>query len=190
MFTYVYFYNKFSPVNCVCYIKCGVNSSLHNSGCCRRSVIPWITFLSGHSIHSGGDLQIYWCDIMWNKAPHIGPHQICSTYALCPFCGLEMNRDDNRGRWMISLASAVYGSSRVAPHLLRPYLVFQPNWGGGFDDLGFFQLLQSNSSPEGAHSVGVFSPTWSNSIQLLSTVRSRWWNNNFVVHVKVRQIIE
>jgi len=30
--------------------------------------------------------------------------------------------------------------------LLLLHLVFQPNWGWG--DLGFFQLLQSNSSPE------------------------------------------
>jgi hypothetical protein len=38
--------------------------------------------------------------------------------------------------------------------------------------------------------VGTFSPTWSNSIQLLSTVRSRRWKNNYVVHLKVCQIIE
>ena len=43
MFTY--FYNKFRPVKHMHYMKCGVNSSLHNSGCCRRSVAPWITVL-------------------------------------------------------------------------------------------------------------------------------------------------
>ena len=32
------------------YIKCGVNSSLHNSGYCIRSVAPWITVLSGHTV--------------------------------------------------------------------------------------------------------------------------------------------
>jgi hypothetical protein len=32
------------------YIKCGVNSSLHNSGCCVRSVAPWITVLSRHTV--------------------------------------------------------------------------------------------------------------------------------------------
>ena len=32
------------------YIKCGVNSSLHNSGCCIRSVAPWITVLSRHTV--------------------------------------------------------------------------------------------------------------------------------------------
>jgi hypothetical protein len=46
---------------------------------------------------------------------------------------------------MVSLAVVGYGGSRVA-HLLRLYLVLQPIW--GWSDLGFFQLLQSNSSPE------------------------------------------
>jgi len=36
--------------------------------------------------------------------------------------------------------------------LLLPHLVFQPNWGRG--DLGFFQLLQSNSSPEEVWNLG------------------------------------
>jgi len=47
---------------------------------------------------------------------------------------------------VILLASAGYGSSRVAKHLFWPNLVFQPIWGWG--DLGSFQLLQSNFSPE------------------------------------------
>jgi len=49
---------------------------------------------------------------------------------------------------MISLASVVYGSSQVTQHLLWRNLFFQPIWGWG--DLGFFQLLQSNFSPDGA----------------------------------------
>ena len=32
------------------FIKCCVNSSLHNSGCCIRSVAPWITVLSRHTV--------------------------------------------------------------------------------------------------------------------------------------------
>jgi hypothetical protein len=47
---------------------------------------------------------------------------------------------------MISLASFGYGGSRFAL-LLRLHLVLKPVW--GWSDLGFFQLLQSNSSPEG-----------------------------------------
>jgi hypothetical protein len=48
---------------------------------------------------------------------------------------------------VISLASAGYGGCRVAQHLFRPNLVFRPIWVWG--DLGSFQLLQSNFSPEG-----------------------------------------
>jgi hypothetical protein len=48
MFTY--FYNKFRPVNHMYFIKCCVSSSLHNSGCCIRSVAPWITVLSWHTV--------------------------------------------------------------------------------------------------------------------------------------------
>jgi len=47
MFTY--FYNKFRPLNCMLYIKCGVNNS-HNSGCCIRSVAPWISVLSQYTV--------------------------------------------------------------------------------------------------------------------------------------------
>jgi len=56
---FTYFYDKFRPVNCMHYITCVVNSSLHNSGCCRRSVVPYYCFIKTHNIHNGGDLQIY-----------------------------------------------------------------------------------------------------------------------------------
>jgi hypothetical protein len=56
-----------------------------------------------------------------------------------------MNKHDS-GLALISLASVGYDDSRTA-HLLPLYLVFQSNWGWG--DLGFVQLLKSNSSPEG-----------------------------------------
>jgi len=59
-----------------------------------------------------------------------------------------MNTDDSRVWWMISLAGVGYSRYQVAQHLLWPHLVFQPIWGWG--NLGFFELLQSNSSPEGA----------------------------------------
>jgi hypothetical protein len=59
-----------------------------------------------------------------------------------------MNTDSHGVGLMILLAVAGYGDSRVAHHLLRLHLVFQLIWGWG--SLGFFQLLQSNSSPEGA----------------------------------------
>jgi hypothetical protein len=45
-------------------------------------------------------------------------------------------------------AGVGYDGSRAVQYLLPPHLVFQSNC--GWDDLGFFQLLQLNSSPEGA----------------------------------------
>jgi hypothetical protein len=39
-----------------------------------------------------------------------------------------------------------YGDFQVTQHLLWLHMVFHPFWGWG--DLGLFQLLQSNSSPE------------------------------------------
>jgi len=57
-----------------------------------------------------------------------------------------MNKHDS-GVALISLASVGYDGSRATQYLLPPHLVFQSNWGWG--DHGFFQLLQTNSSPEG-----------------------------------------
>jgi hypothetical protein len=85
------------------------------------------------------------CDIPRNKAPCTGQYHIWSTYRLCPFFGREKNTDGS-GAVLISLASACYVGSRVIKHFLLPNLVFQPVW--GWSDLGFFQLPQSNSSPE------------------------------------------
>jgi hypothetical protein len=56
-----------------------------------------------------------------------------------------MNINSSGVGW-ISLASVNYDGSQIALYFLLPHLVFQPNWGWG--DLGFFQLLQSNSSPQ------------------------------------------
>jgi len=83
--------------------------------------------------------------ILRNKVPQTSPRHIWHTYTLCPFSGREMNADCSGVWWMITLAVAGYGGSRVAQRLLQPQLVFQPIRGWG--DLGFFQLLQSNSSP-------------------------------------------
>ena len=69
MFTYCY--NKFRPFNRMHYVKCSVNSLLHNSGCCRRYVAPWITILSQNtllSILSG--LQIHFCVIIRETRHH------------------------------------------------------------------------------------------------------------------------
>ena len=47
---FTYFCNKFRLVNHMHDIKYDVNGSLHIFGCCRRSVAPWITVLSWHTL--------------------------------------------------------------------------------------------------------------------------------------------
>ena len=86
MFTYCY--NKFRPLNRMHYVKCSVNSLLHNSGCCRRSVAPWITILPQHtllSILSG--LQIYFCKIIRETRHHA---QAYVTLRALVVCGLSL----------------------------------------------------------------------------------------------------
>jgi len=78
------------------YKKCGVNSPLHNSDCCRRSVAPWITFFYHNTQYwQRGwyitNLLLY--DIPRNKAPCTGPRHIWRTYTLFPFFGHEKNTD-------------------------------------------------------------------------------------------------
>jgi len=105
----------------------------HNSGCCRRSVAPLITFVMTHSIHNWGDLHtnLLLCDIPRNKAPRTGLCHIWRNYTLCPFFGRKKNTDCSADGLTISLASVCYGDSRVAKHFLRLHLVFQPIWGVG-----------------------------------------------------------
>ena len=60
------------------FIKCCVNSSLHNSGCCIMSVAPWITVLSRHTVFTKRViiLQIYFCAIYRETRHHAQTHII------------------------------------------------------------------------------------------------------------------
>jgi len=130
------------------------------------------------------------CDIPRNKAPFTGPCHIQCTYTLCPFFGREKNTDGSAAGLMILLASVCYGDSRVAKHFLRPNLVFQPIWRWGrswlFPASSIKFLTKRNLKSRWVYLV----PHEDNSIQLLSTVRSRRWKNNFMVHLKVRWLIK
>jgi len=59
MFTY--FYDKFSPVNHMHYIKCGVSRSLLTYFWLLQKVCGTLdhSFITTHSIHKEGDLHIY-----------------------------------------------------------------------------------------------------------------------------------
>ena len=152
MFTY--FHNKFRPVNRMHYMKCGVNSSLHNSGCAAEDLwhLGSLFYYDTHYSQRGWFTNLHFCDFPRNKAPRTGPRHIWHTYTLCPFFGREKNTDGSAAGLMISLASVFYGDSRFAKHFLRPYLFFYPILGWG--DLGSFQLPHSHSSPEGAWNLG------------------------------------
>jgi len=95
MFTY--FYNKFRPVNHMYFIKYCVNSSLHNSGCCIRSVAPWITVLSWHTVFTKR--------VIYYKFTFV--RYFANT--VCPFFGREKNTDGKADELVISLASVCCG---------------------------------------------------------------------------------
>jgi hypothetical protein len=157
---------------------------LHNSGCCRRSVAPWITVVSQHTVFT----KLLWCDIPWNKAPHTGPHHIWCTYTHCHFSGHEKNIDSSRVGWMISLASAGYSDSSrtfVASALGLP------------TNLGFGQSWLFLVSSVKFHTRSSLKSWWEylashedNSSQLSRSVRYRNLKNNFMVHLKVHQPIK
>jgi len=82
---YTYFYNKIRPVNRMHYIKCGVNSSLHNSGCCIRSVAPLITVLSWRTVFTKRVIY-YKFTFVWHSMKQGNMHRPTSHLAHCvPF---------------------------------------------------------------------------------------------------------
>jgi len=146
MFTYLY--NKLLPVNHMHYIKCAVKSTLHYSGCCRRSVALWIPLLSWHPVFT--KRVIYKFIFVWYSTEQCHSNRPTSHLVhlyMVPFFGHDKHSDRSALGLKISLATVCYGP-RVAKHFLGPYLVLQPICGWG--DLGSFQLPQSNSSTEGA----------------------------------------
>jgi len=143
-------------------------------------VAPWITVLSQHTVFTERVIyKFIWGDILWNKAPRPGPCHMWRTYTLCPFFGHEKNTDRSIVGLMISLASVCYGDSRVTKHFLCPHLVFQPIWGWG--NLGYFQLPQSNCSPEGAWNLSgyIFFPAIANNYNGLPSLISSVWLAQF-----------
>ena len=92
---FTYFYTKFRPVNRMHYIKCGVNSSSHNSGCCIRSVAPWITVLSQHTVFTKR-VVYYKFTFVWYSVKQGTTHRPMSHLAhlyTAPFLWL---REENR----------------------------------------------------------------------------------------------
>ena len=73
------FYNRFRPVNHMHYIKCGVNSSLLTLFWLLQKVYGTLDpcFITTHSIHKEGDLQIYF-GVIFHKTRHVERAHITS----------------------------------------------------------------------------------------------------------------
>jgi hypothetical protein len=69
-------------------------------GCCIRSVAPWITVLSWHSIHKEGDiLQIYFCAIFHETRHHAQTHIISGALSALSLAVRRTQMAKQRGWW-------------------------------------------------------------------------------------------
>ena len=83
---FTYFYNKFRSVNRMHYVKFWLLQVCGTLDPC---------FITTHTIHKEGDLQIYIFVIFPNTRHHEQAHVTSGTliYTLCPFFGREKNTD-------------------------------------------------------------------------------------------------
>jgi len=97
------------------YIKCGANSSLHNAGCCIRSVAPWIAVLSQHTVFTKRVIYYKFTFVRYSakQAPRTGLRHIWRT--VCPLFGHEKNTDGRADGMVISLASVCCGRLLLRP---------------------------------------------------------------------------
>jgi len=117
-------------------------------------VAPWITILSQRTLSTIlSGLKIQFCVIFRQTRHHAQAYVTLGAFEDrgLSLASHEMNKDGSGVAW-ISLACVGYDGSQGAHYLLLPHLVFQPNWGLGRS--WFFQLLQSNSSPEEVWNLG------------------------------------
>jgi len=83
---FIYFYNKFRPVNRMHYMKCGVNSSLLTQFWLLQKVCGTMNhcFIITHSIHKEGDtIQIYFCVIFHETRHHAQAHVTSGALTHC-----------------------------------------------------------------------------------------------------------
>ena len=92
-----------------------------------------------------------------------------------PSAGQELSLSGSES-W---LARVCWCGLPASLYLLESHSAFQPSW--GWDDLNFFRLLGSNSSPESVWNLGAYilPQTKITESNCLSTVRSRRRKNNF-----------
>ena len=190
MFTYFYIiilYYKFRPVNCMHYIKYGVNISLHISGCWRRSVEPCITVLSQHTLFI--TRVIYKFTLVWYSMKQDTTHRPTAHLAhlyIVPFLWPQEEH-----RWQQSLVDDFTGQCLLwwlSSH--KTSFGLPTNQGVGrswlFPASSIKFLTRRSLKSQWVY----VAPHEDNSIQLLNTVGSRKWKNNLMVRLKVCRLIE
>jgi len=88
-------------------------------------VTPWITVLSGHTIHKESDLQIYFCVIFLETRHHAQAHITSSAFIQCAL-SLAARRTQAAAElgWRFRWPVLVIVTLRVAKHFMHLNLVF------------------------------------------------------------------
>ena len=133
----------------------------HNSGCCKRSVAPWIAVLSWHTVFTKRVIYykftLVWYSTKQSTMRRPAPH-LAHLYAALSFTVRRTQRAAHFGL-MIWLASVCYGDRRVTKHFFCPHFFFQPIW--GWEILALYSFLtQIPHQKEPEILVGIFSPIW------------------------------
>ena len=178
-----YFYNTFRPVNHMHYIKCGVNSSLltilvaaeglwhlgslfyHNTvfkkGVFYKFTLVWYSTKQGKLNRPTSHLvHLYTVPFLWVREAHRQQHIWVDFAGQCLL-------------WRLSSRKTFF-----APTFgLTTSLVLGRSWLSSASSINFLNRRSLKS-------VWVYlAPHEDNGIELLSTVRSRSWKNNFMIHL-------
>ena len=141
-----------------------------------------------HYSQRGWFTNLLLCDIPQNNAPRTGSHYIFHTYRLCLLWPREEHTRQRRFEdfacqcllWRL-LSRKIFVAAAVG---LLTNLRVGRSWLFPASSIKFLTRRSLRSRWV------YLAPHEDNSIQLLSTVRSRRWKNNFVVHLKVHPLIE
>jgi len=170
---------------------CKISNYSHNFGCCRRSVAPWFTVLSWHTVFTIWVIYIFTLvrySAKQDTTYRSTTHQVHLYTVPCLWLW-------NEHEWQCSLADDFAGQCylwRLSSH--RTFVVaalgLPTSLGVGQSWLFPVSSIKFLTRRSLKSQWVYLAPHEDNSIQLLSTVRSRKWKNNFMVHLKVHRHIE
>ena len=157
------------------YIKCAVNSSLLTI--LIAAGLWHLEYLFYHDTQysqRGCFTNLLWCDIPQNNAPQTGPHHIRYIYTRAIFLAVTSTQTAAHLGWWFRWPVLVMATLE-SQNIFAPTLGLTANLG-----LGWSWLFPSSSikflTRSSLKSLSVYlAPHADNSIQLLSTVRSRRW---------------